>query len=125
MSICTLYPRFLARLITLAVLAASLYSLPAQAQAGDTITLGVVLPTTGREGKPGTYQKEGIELAIKQINDKGGISVKGKKYKIKEVFYDDGSDSAKSASLTERYMTSEGGAGWVLHSSRRSWIGYG
>src|SRR5258708_31273147 len=73
----------------------------------DTISVGVVMPITGREGKPGQYQKEAIELAIKQINDRGGILVKGKKYKIKEVFYDDGSDSAKSASLAERCMTSD------------------
>src|SRR6266404_3732800 len=76
-------------------------------QADDTITIGVVMPITGREGKPGPYQKEGIELAIKKINDAGGIVVKGKKLKIKEVFYDDGSDSAKSASLTERAMSSD------------------
>src|SRR5258708_4432259 len=76
-------------------------------QAGDTITIGVVMPITGREGKPGQYQREGIELAIKKINDAGGIVVKGKKLKIKEVFYDDGSDSAKSASLTERAMSSD------------------
>src|SRR5437016_1780709 len=74
---------------------------------GNTITIGVVLPITGKESKPGQYQKEGIELAIKQINDKGGISVKGKKYTIKEVFYDDGSDGAKSATLVERAMTSD------------------
>jgi len=76
-------------------------------QADDTITIGVVMPITGREGKPGQYQREGIELAIKKINDAGGIVVKGKKLKIKEVFYDDGSDSAKSASLTERAMSSD------------------
>ena len=60
--------------------------------ADDTIKIGVVLPTTGSESKPGQYQKEGIELAIKQINDAGGIMVKskGKKLKIEEVFYDDG-----------------------------------
>lgn len=74
---------------------------------GDSITLGVVMPISGREGKPGQYQKEGIELAIKQINDKGGITVKGKKYQIKEIFYDDGSDSAKSATLAERAMSSD------------------
>src|SRR5437879_13374584 len=74
---------------------------------GDIITIGVVLPITGREGKPGQYQREGIELAIKQINDRGGLSVKGKKRQIKEVFYDDGSDSAKSASLVERTITSD------------------
>jgi branched-chain amino acid transport system substrate-binding protein len=78
--------------------------------ADDTIKIGVVLPTTGSESKPGAYQKEGIELAIKQINDAGGIMVKskGKKLKIEEVFYDDGTDSKKSASLTERAMSSDG-----------------
>src|SRR5947209_7019277 len=70
---------------------------------GDAILIGVVLPTTGREGKPGQYQKEGIELAIKKINDGGGVFVKekDKKLPLKEVFYDDASDQAKSASLTE------------------------
>ena len=78
-----------------------------QALAQDSVTIGIVMPTTGREAKPGLYQKEGIELAIKQINAKGGISVKGKKLQVKEVFYDDGSDSAKSASLCERVMSSD------------------
>src|SRR5581483_3943904 len=84
-------------------------STPAVAQANDAITIGVVLPTTGSESKPGQYQKEGIELAIKQINDAGGIMVKskGKKLKIKEIFYDDGTNSAKSASLVERAMSSD------------------
>jgi branched-chain amino acid transport system substrate-binding protein len=86
-------------------------SVPAAAWAAmaadDTISIGVVMPITGREGKPGQYQKEGIELAIKQINDRGGLVVKGKKYQVKEVFYDDGSDSAKSATLAERCMTSD------------------
>ena len=79
------------------------------ASAQDEIKVGVVLPVTGREAKPGQYQKEGIELAIKQINDQGGIMVKSlkKKLPIKEVFYDDGSDQAKSASLVERAMTSD------------------
>jgi branched-chain amino acid transport system substrate-binding protein len=78
-----------------------------QAMAQNSVTIGVVMPTTGREAKPGLYQKEGIELAIKQINAKGGITVKGKKLQVKEVFYDDGSDSAKSASLCERVMSSD------------------
>ena len=78
-----------------------------QSVAQNSVTIGVVMPTTGREAKPGLYQKEGIELAIKQINAKGGITVKGKKLQVKEVFYDDGSDSAKSASLCERVMSSD------------------
>jgi len=97
-------------LVLLLLAGTALYSAPAAAAvADDTITIGVVLPTTGSESKPGQYQKEGIELAIKQINDAGGIMVKskGKKYKINEIFYDDSTDSKKSASLVERAMSSD------------------
>jgi branched-chain amino acid transport system substrate-binding protein len=78
-------------------------------EAEDSILVGVVLPITGREAKPGQYQKEGIELAIKKINESGGVFVKdkGKKLQLKEVFYDDSSDQAKSASLAERAMSSD------------------
>ena len=77
--------------------------------AANEIAVGVVLPITGREAKPGQYQREGIELAIHQINQSGGIFVKelDKKLPVKEVFYDDGSDQAKSAGLVERAMTSD------------------
>src|SRR5215472_14034061 len=99
--------------LTVAVLVAFLTvlgaSTPAVALADDAVTIGIIMPTTGREAKPGQYQKEGIELAIKQLNDKGGIFVKekGKKLPVKEVFYDNGSDSAKAASLVERAMSSD------------------
>jgi len=75
----------------------------------NEIAVGVVLPITGREAKPGQYQREGIELAIHQINQGGGIFVKelGKKLPVKEVFYDDGSDQAKSAGLVERAMSAD------------------
>ena len=78
-------------------------------KSSNEIRVGVVMPITGREAKPGQYQREGIELAIKQINDSGGIMVKekGKKLPVKEVFYDDGSDQAKSAGLVERAMTTD------------------
>src|SRR5258708_38011435 len=70
----------------------------------NAVSIGVVLSVTGKEGKPGQYQKEGIETAIKKINDAGGVFVKdqGKKLPFKVVFYDDESDAAKSASLAER-----------------------
>jgi branched-chain amino acid transport system substrate-binding protein len=76
---------------------------------GDEIRIAVVMPITGREAKPGQYQREGIELAIKQINDAGGIMVKdkGKMLPVKEIFYDDASDQQKSAGLAERAMTSD------------------
>ena len=76
-------------------------------KSGNEIRVAVVMPITGREAKPGQNQREGIELAIKQINDAGGIFVKskGKKLPIHEIFYDDASDQSKSAGLVERAMT--------------------
>ena len=73
------------------------------------IRIGVILPMTGREAKPGQYQKEGIELAMQQINQKGGVFVRelDKKLPLREIFYDDGSDQARSAGLVERAMTSD------------------
>src|SRR5215831_221335 len=108
----------LRRITALAILLGGMTFFAGSSQAmaaDDTITIGVVLPTTGSESKPGQYQKEGIELAIKQINDAGGIMVKdkGKKLLVKEVFYDDGSDSAKSAALAERVMSSDNATAMV------------
>jgi branched-chain amino acid transport system substrate-binding protein len=94
-----------------AALAAPLgHPAPALAAGPTEIAVGVVLPITGREAKPGQYQREGIELAIHEINQAGGVQVKalGKKLPLKEIFYDDGSDQAKSSGLVERAMTSDG-----------------
>jgi branched-chain amino acid transport system substrate-binding protein len=82
---------------------------PARGAGPAEIVVGVVLPISGREAKPGQYQREGIELAIHQINQAGGVMVKeaGRKLPIREVFYDDGSDQAKSSGLVERAMSSD------------------
>src|SRR5207237_1169975 len=78
--------------------------------AESSIKVGVVLPITGREAKPGQYQREGIDLAIRQINQDGGVMVKelGQKLPIQEVFYDDSSDQAKSASLVDQGKLKKG-----------------
>ena len=97
-----------AAILLLAVVGWLLAGCTKKSAESEGIKVGVVLSTTGREGKPGTYQKEGIELAMKQINDAGGLQVGNRKLPLKEVFYDDGSDSAKSAQLVERAMSSDG-----------------
>ena len=75
----------------------------------DSIRVGWVFPMTGREGRPGTYQVEGIKLAMEHINAKGGVNVKacGKRLPFKEIVYDDQSDQARSVQLAERTMSSD------------------
>lgn len=99
----------LALLSTVVVALLTIFPGCSRNKTSDAIPIGVVLPITGREAKPGQYQREGIDLAIKQINQNGGIIVKdrGKKFPVREVFYDDSSDQAKSASLAERAMSSD------------------
>jgi branched-chain amino acid transport system substrate-binding protein len=67
-----------AALLSLLVMGVTVLLLPSPAwgQGSDEIKIGVIMPITGREAKPGQYQREGIELAIKQINDGGGIFIK-------------------------------------------------
>jgi len=75
----------------------------------DAIRVGMVFPMTGREGRPGTYQVEGIRLAMELINAKGGVYIKecGKRLPFKEILYDDQSDQGRSVQLVERTMSSD------------------
>src|SRR5262249_15487820 len=101
--------RVVARGAFVTALAALPLLLPVAARAQTDIPIGVVMPITGREARPGQYQRESIPLAMEQINDAGGIDIKSlkKKLPLREVFYDDGSDQARSSSLAERAMSSD------------------
>jgi branched-chain amino acid transport system substrate-binding protein len=77
--------------------------LPARAQ--DEIRIGAVLPVTGKESKIGGAYKQATELAVKEVNDAGGVQVGGKKMKVNLALLDDTSDAAKSAQLVEQLIT--------------------
>jgi branched-chain amino acid transport system substrate-binding protein len=55
------------------IAAAAAMFLAGQAQAQSTIKIGVVTPLTGTYAGIGQQVKWGIDLAIKEINDKGGL----------------------------------------------------
>lgn len=70
----------------------------------DEIRVGAVLPLTGKESKIGGAYKVATELAVKEVNDAGGVNVHGKKMKINLSLLDDTSDAAKSAQLVEQLI---------------------
>jgi branched-chain amino acid transport system substrate-binding protein len=74
------------------------------AYAQDVVRIGAVLPVTGKESKIGSAYKQATELAVKEVNDAGGLVVGGKKMKIELSLLDDTSDAAKSAQLVEQLM---------------------
>jgi len=88
---------------------ALLAATPADARVdGDTITLGAALSLTGKYTTAGNHTKRGYELAAERINSRGGVTVGGKKYKIKLKFYDDESNPARGAQLAERLIKQDG-----------------
>ncbi len=75
---------------------------------GDTIVLGSAISLTGKYSTNGIHAKNGYELAVKKINETGGVKVGGKSYKLKVVYYDDESTPARGAQLAERLIKQDG-----------------
>jgi len=82
---------------------------PAAPAAPSEIVLGAALPLTGGQAREGGYFKKGYEMAIKEINDAGGVMVKeyGKKIPIKLIIYDDKSDNTTSVQLYEKLVNED------------------
>ena len=84
-------------------------ALPANAKVeGDTIVLGSAISLTGKYSTNGIHAQNGYELAVKRINEMGGVKVGGKAYKLKVVYYDDESTPARGAQLAERLIKQDG-----------------
>jgi branched-chain amino acid transport system substrate-binding protein len=74
----------------------------------DVITLGAAVSLTGKFSIDGRDTKEGYDLAVQRINELGGVKVGGKPYRLKIVYYDDESTSARAAQLVERLVSQDG-----------------
>lgn len=82
------------------------FATPARAQ--DVITFGAALSLTGGTSTEGRLVKEGYDMYVKYINQKGGIKVGDKTYKVAIKYYDDQSNAATSAKLYEKLITEDG-----------------
>lgn len=67
------------------------------------IKVGVVLPLSGDFFREGQYMKEGFEMALKEINNEGGISGK----KIKLIYKDDTCDTSLMKKLIQELKDEE------------------
>ena len=87
--------------ISMGLLASALMAAPA---APATIKVGEVVALTGRMAAGGKDVKAGYDLAVKHINDAGGVMVKayGKKLPIELVVMDDESDPVKTTTRLDK-----------------------
>ena len=74
---------------------------PAPAQ--DTIKVGIVLPLTGEQAKFGEIEKLSFDLAVEEINAKGGVNGK----KLEFVIEDDTGRPEVGRSVVEKLITKD------------------
>lgn len=75
---------------------------------GDKIILGSAISFTGKYSTNGVHASNGYNLAVKVINESGGVKVGGKSYQLEIVYYDDESTPARTAQLLERLIKQDG-----------------
>ena len=71
---------------------------------GDTIVFGAAVSFTGKYSTNGKHTKNGYDLAVKRLNEMGGVKVGNKTYKIKIKYYDDESTPARAGQLADRLI---------------------
>ncbi|HEX6062534.1 MAG TPA: amino acid ABC transporter substrate-binding protein [Candidatus Limnocylindria bacterium] len=79
----------------------------AAANIPDTLKIGAVLPLSGADAKTGQYINDAYVLYTKQVNDKGGLTIAGKKVKLDLRIEDNKDDGATSAQLYEKLITQD------------------
>jgi branched-chain amino acid transport system substrate-binding protein len=75
---------------------------------GDTIIFGAAVSFTGKYSTNGKHTKNGYDLVAKRVNEKGGVKVGGKSYKIAIKYYDDESTPARAGQLADRLIKQDG-----------------
>lgn len=73
----------------------------------DTIKIGVSGPTTGNSAESGVNVNTGIQMAIDEVNEAGGITIDGVKKQVEAVYYDTGSNAQTGLSNCEKLITSD------------------
>ena len=91
------------RLAPVAVAGVVFASLPLPVAAQTPIKIGASMSVTGTYAKPGTYQKQGYDVCIDELNAKGGILGR----KVELVIYDDQSTPATAVRLYEKLITED------------------
>lgn len=113
------------RVLLLALIVGVSVSLLAQGGAAapsGTIRLGAVVPLTGRFASGGAQVKAGYEIAVEDINARGGVQVGNRRMPLELVMLDDESDPTKTVSRLETLATQGvvaylGGFGSDLHAA--------
>ena len=92
----------------------------APSSGGEPIKIGFFAPiTSAAASADGESTKNSVELAIKILNDAGGIDGR----KVELVWYDDGLDTSQAVSIAEKLTTKDGVCAVVSGRSEERRVG--
>ena len=98
---------WLSRIPALALAIAALTPALGAAQTSDKIRVGMTVSSTGSFALASQSGVRGVELWVDDVNRRGGIEVKGKKYPVELVKLDDRSDKQMVTRVYERLIVDE------------------
>jgi branched-chain amino acid transport system substrate-binding protein len=73
----------------------------------DTIKIGLIAELTGDVPAVGASCKNAAEMAVKEINDAGGLDLMGKKYKVNLYIEDNAGKADQSASAAQKLIAQQ------------------
>src|SRR3990172_8669612 len=75
----------------------------------SVVKVGVIAELTGDMPAVGESCKKAAEMAVKEVNDAGGLDVGGKKYKVELFIEDNAGKSDQSAAAAQKLITQQKG----------------
>jgi branched-chain amino acid transport system substrate-binding protein len=75
--------------------------------AEDVFKIGSIYSITGPAAHLANMALRGQQMAVEELNSKGGVSIGGKKYKIEAINYDDRCSAKDAVSIAERLMNND------------------
>ncbi len=93
--------------LLLAILSLMITACERQKVASNSINIGVIAELTGSIPAVGTSSKNGIALAVKEVNAQGGIAINGKKMPVNLILEDNGAQADQSAAAAQKLISQD------------------
>lgn len=97
------------RVLTVVVVAALLVGCSKQ----NEVVIGGLFPLTGNAATFGLSSKQGMALAVEEVNAKGGVSIEGKNMLVKAVYEDTEGSPEKAANAVQKLISQNGIKGLI------------
>jgi len=94
--VCLMLPAFALLILSLAA---------CSGQKGPAVRIGLIAELTGDMPAVGESCKKAAEMAVQEVNDRGGLAIAGKKYKLELFVEDNGGKADQSAAVAQKLIT--------------------